>query len=279
MEHADALEILAAGAVEPGGLERLMAGDTPEAAALAGHLAGCDACAQELADLQRDINVIRGAVRTVPPAELRARTLAFVAAVGRDRSTAVPPSPPAALPPAQPVGRWQPARVSAGLAAVAGVVVLSVAISAFLVGGRQDAALQERDAVLAEQREVVSALVSLTTSTLQVEGEADARRVKLSGSAGSGGTGSVVFSPSSGRIVVVVEGIGPPGQGSGLQCWFDQDGRRSQIGRLLFAGTLAYWVGDSPALAAVRPGTTFGISVVDAAGGGLDNAPIMEGRL
>ena len=51
MDHAEARELLEIAAVEPGGLARLMAGDTAEAAALAGHLAGCDECTQEMARL------------------------------------------------------------------------------------------------------------------------------------------------------------------------------------------------------------------------------------
>ena len=45
MDHNDVRELLEDAAVEPGGLERLMAGDTPNAALVAGHLAGCADCA------------------------------------------------------------------------------------------------------------------------------------------------------------------------------------------------------------------------------------------
>src|SRR5438132_548822 len=41
MEHQEVRDILADAAVEPGGLERLMAGDSPTAALVASHLAGC----------------------------------------------------------------------------------------------------------------------------------------------------------------------------------------------------------------------------------------------
>src|SRR2546427_5287529 len=86
MDHAEARELLEIAAVEPGGLARLMAGDTAEAAALAGHLAGCDECTQEMARLRRMAGIVRGVVRTTPPPELREQTLAFVRAVGRLRS-------------------------------------------------------------------------------------------------------------------------------------------------------------------------------------------------
>src|SRR6478736_804494 len=85
MEHAEALERIEMAAVEPGGLERLMAGDTPDAAVVAGHLAGCPDCTAEMERLRRSVGLIRPAVRAVPPPELREQTLAYVAALGRPR--------------------------------------------------------------------------------------------------------------------------------------------------------------------------------------------------
>src|SRR5829696_498084 len=86
MDHAEARELLELAAVEPGGFERLMAGDTAEASALAGHLAGCDDCSDEMLRLRRTGAVAREIVRSTAPADLRQRTLDLVAAVGRDRS-------------------------------------------------------------------------------------------------------------------------------------------------------------------------------------------------
>ena len=53
MEHAEALERIEIAAAEPDGLDRLMAGDTADAAAVAGHLAGCPSCAEELVRIRR----------------------------------------------------------------------------------------------------------------------------------------------------------------------------------------------------------------------------------
>ena len=75
MDHAEAHELLELAAVEPGGLDRLTAGDTPGAAALAGHLAGCPDCTAALARLRRDAAVIAAVVRSTPPPALRQRTL------------------------------------------------------------------------------------------------------------------------------------------------------------------------------------------------------------
>ena len=86
MDHDEALEALQLAAVEPGGLDRLMAGDTPQAAAIAGHLAGCEACTTELERLRRAVPLLRDVVRTTPPADLRERTLALVRERGLPRA-------------------------------------------------------------------------------------------------------------------------------------------------------------------------------------------------
>jgi hypothetical protein len=88
MEHRDAQALLELAAVEPRGFERLAAGDTTEAAALAGHLAGCESCAAEFEHLGRLAREVRASVRELPPTDLRERTLVLVASTGRDRSPA-----------------------------------------------------------------------------------------------------------------------------------------------------------------------------------------------
>ena len=85
MDHDATREELELAAAEPGGLERLMAGDTAAAQAVAAHLAGCDTCSDELARLQRSAPLIRSAVRELPPDDLRARTLAAVRTQGVPR--------------------------------------------------------------------------------------------------------------------------------------------------------------------------------------------------
>src|SRR4029079_16616142 len=94
MDHESTREQLEVAALEPDGLDRLMAGDTATAQAVAGHLAGCPACSDELVRLQRASSVIRGVVREMPPPELRDRILASVRAIGTPRGEAmqVPPS-------------------------------------------------------------------------------------------------------------------------------------------------------------------------------------------
>jgi hypothetical protein len=48
MDHESVHEALEIAAAEPGGLDRLMAGDTPTAMAVAAHLVGCPDCTLEL---------------------------------------------------------------------------------------------------------------------------------------------------------------------------------------------------------------------------------------
>jgi len=59
MDHAEARELLDLAAVEPGGLDRLVAGDTSTATALAGHLAGCPDCTEEFSRLRRTAAILR----------------------------------------------------------------------------------------------------------------------------------------------------------------------------------------------------------------------------
>ena len=103
MEHADVREALEIAAVEPGGLDRLAAGDTTEAALVAGHLAGCADCMDELTRLRRADMLLRPALAGAAPPELRARTLAYVRSVGRERRPAADALPPVPSAPTRPV--------------------------------------------------------------------------------------------------------------------------------------------------------------------------------
>ena len=111
MDHDEVREQLELAATEPAGIDRLMAGDTPLAAAIAAHLAGCSSCTDELDRLRRAAIIIGDAVRTTPPPELRERTLAFVREVGRIRDAT-----PSAVPAPAAAGAAMPVAVSAATA-------------------------------------------------------------------------------------------------------------------------------------------------------------------
>jgi len=75
-----------------GGLDRLAAGESGEAAAASEHLGGCAGCSDELARLRRVEALLRPAIRDEPAAGAPARTLDYVRAVvacGERRKRAV----------------------------------------------------------------------------------------------------------------------------------------------------------------------------------------------
>ena len=288
MDHETTREQLELAALEPGGLDRLVAGDTASAQAVAAHLAGCPSCTAELGRLQRASTLIRDVAREIPPADLRERTLATVraagvprgagadAAVGDDESAVAVPtgaSPAAGALPS--VDRTSPAvrarsRSALGwVAAIAAAVVLSVAATSVIVGGRVD----ER---LASQARTIGALEKVTSATLVITSEPDVRRVALSG-AEPGLAGSLLFSPSTSELVVVATGLTPPPAGQEYRCWVEQAGERQAVGRMFFSEELAYWVGPVPAIKGLVGEATFGVSLVDLDGVDQDPEPILDG--
>ena len=172
MNHADVRELLELAAVESGGLDRIAAGDTREAAAVAGHLAGCPACLEELERLRRSSGVIREFVveeaiadepAVILPPELRERTLALIRQVGVarpvvERAAGVETTDagsrfggPIAVPDPDATGvvaavtvaagasrprSIRPGRRTAWVASIAAAVVLSVVATSALTGAR-----------------------------------------------------------------------------------------------------------------------------------------------
>ena len=280
MDHAEARELLEFAAVEPDGFDRLIAGDTTDASALAGHLAGCESCAAEMARLRQASSAIREVVRTTPPADLRERTLAFVREVGRDRSRATeraeavagvereaaepeaaesePALAGAGAPPANvvPIGPGGGRARSIGrgrwLAAMAAAVVVAIAGTALVVQSRTDQTVQQQTAV-------IDGLSRVTSWYVDVEAQPDAQRIDLV-SPNGGATGTVELSASSRQLVVVARGLSQPPAGQELRCWIEIGGERRSIGRMVFGGGLAYWAGSVIGLGDIGPGARFGVS-------------------
>jgi hypothetical protein len=287
MDHDPTREQLELAAIEPGGLDRLIAGDTASAQAVAAHLAGCPSCTDELARLERAATLIAEAVREMPPADLRDRTMAAVRDLGRARgplSAAAVSAPetaggPVAFAVLQPATATAPTRAPSGrravvgwIAAIAAAVVLSVATTSFLVGGRVDQRL-------AQQTDTIHTLEEVTTATLRVTAEPDARHVALTGTSDPRLVGSLVFSPSTSELVVVTTGLTQPPAGLEYRCWVEQAGRRERVGKMFFSDGLAYWIGPVPAVSGVSSDARFGVSLVDASGTSTDTAPVLGGGL
>jgi len=281
MEHAEARELIEIAAVEPDGLDRLMAGDTPEAARLAGHLADCPACGDELMRVRRVAAVVREVVRDLPPADLRERTLARVAAIGRPRSAAaaapdVPPAPDAAVPVARVRGVRAPSGWMRTIASVAAVLIAVIG-TGVVVSAQRDAEVASQAAALARADQAVTALAKVSAWSMRVSAEDDAAHVVLTGGPGEAAIGTILFAPSTGDLVVVVSDLAEPPEGQEYRCWVEAGSERRPVGRMFFGGGLAYWVGPVEALSDVRPGTTFGITLVDTSGPSLADDPVLLG--
>ena len=271
MDHDEVLEQLELAAVEPDGLARLMAGDTAIAAAVAGHLAGCDACGGEFERLGRAAPLLRDVVRTTPSADLRERTLAYVREHGVSRGAPPAPAGPATAPATVPDTRGRTARLLPWVASIAAVLALAVAGASLL-------AVQGLSQQLAAQERAIAGLEAVTSGTIEITGEPDAQRVALSAS-DTDTTGSLLFSPTTTKLVVVATGLDRPPAGQEYRCWVEVGGERQNVGRMFFGDDLAFWVGDTPAVSEVGPGTTFGVSLADLDSAAIDAPPVIAGEL
>jgi hypothetical protein len=290
MDHDAVREQMELAAVEPDGLERLMAGDTPTAQAVAGHLAGCPSCTEELGRLQRSAVLVRDTVQAMPSPDLKARTLAAIRAEGVVRplpvavagaaaavgGPAVAPTPePNAAPVPEPIPLDRRRRlmpVLGWVATIAAAIVLSVVAASYLVGSRVDDQL-------AAQSVAIKGLQEITTATLTVTAQPDAEHVALAGVSDPELYGGLTYSPSTSELVVVASGLTPPAAGLEYRCWVEVDGKREKVGKMFFNQDLAFWVGPSPAISGLSNGATFGVSLVDAAGSSVDTAPVLLGEL
>ena len=290
MDHEGTREELELAALEPGGLDRLMAGDTATAQAVAAHLAGCPSCSHELVRLGRASTVIREGVRELPPPDLKARTLAAIRAEGVQRPivassgaaamTGGPAGPVSdgstlvGLPAAAATVQRRPSRgqIIGWFGAIAAAVVISVVATTFIVGSRVDQKLAAQDATIA-------ALETLTTATLDVSDEPDAEHVALTGVTDPNLDGSLVFSPTTAELVVVSYGLTRPPAGQEYRCWVEVNGKRQRVGKMFFSNDLAYWAGDAPAVSGVSGAATFGVSLVSVSGQSIETDPVLVGRL
>ena len=305
MNHAEVRDRMELAALEPEGLDRLMAGDTAEAAGIAGHLAGCPACLDELGRLRRTATLVRLALESggptsvgeptaavvragtteeprLPP-ELRERTLAFVRELGVQRPvitlaeaaamTGPPPATPAAAPSAPPAssarrigGRFLgPAAWAASLAAA---VVISVLATSLLLGSGN-----------AGDDTAQADLTRLATWSIDVARAPDARQVALRSPSGAATAGLLAFVPSNGQLVVSARDLAAAPASKEYRCWMEIAGGRTVVGKMHFAAGIAYWVGPVRDLGAVPSGTRFGVSLVDAAGSSVDGDPVLVGTL
>ena len=267
MDHADALAALQLAAIEPGRLDRLAAGDTPEAALLAGHLAACGACRLELERLRRVGPLVREAVSATPDPELRERTLSYVRAMGRPREAAVPTAAGPAPRAGARAGRPYP-RPALWLGSLAAAAALAVVLTASL--------LPTDRAALQREQSTSAGLADVATAMTRLMGQPDLHRIELV-DATSTPQGVLMVSPASGEVLMETGALQPPAAGQAYRCWLETGGTRRQIGWLEFGGGLAYWAGRVDGLQALRPGDRFGVSLVGAQASAAGGPPSLVG--
>jgi len=281
MDHAEALELIELAAVEPDGLDRLMAGDTPESSAVAGHLAGCQACVAELARTRRAAALAREVIASAPDPALRDRTMAFVRDVGRDRTMPVsapgaeaPPASvgsvsPAAAPPPSPIRPTPARRPWVAIAGIAAALLLAVGLG-FAIA----TVLSPAD----DLRQDVAVLQETTETALRLQAAPDTEQVALAATMdGAASAGSVSFSRSGGDLLVVATGLAPLETGAEYICWVEAGGERRRLGEMYSGGDLESWAGEVAGLADLPPDAVFGVSLVPE--GAESGTPVLTGSL
>ena len=153
--------------------------------------------------------------------------------------------------------------------AAAAAIVLVVGSLAFLAGRAE----------VDRYGDAVTALERVNRATLDISADPDAQRVALASTGGSPTSGTLLYSPSSTKLVVVASDLAAPPSGKEYRCWVVVDGQRHDVGRMFFADELAFWVGDTPEVSDLPDGTTFGVSLSDVGSSSLDGDPVIVGEV
>jgi hypothetical protein len=160
------------------------------------------------------------------------------------------------------------------VASIAAAVAIALLGTSILVG-------RDREATIAAQAEDIDSLADVAIWTVRIDGLPDAQHVDLAGTgtAGSGASGTLVFSPTSKEVVVLARGLPEPAAGLEYRCWMEIGGGRTKVGRMFLGGGVAYWVGNVEAVSQAVAGTPFGVSLVQADGDSVSGDPILAGEL
>jgi anti-sigma-K factor RskA len=219
-----------------------------ERAAFARHLAGCDACAAEVAGLTEAASRLAALDAMAPPPGLRDAVMNEVY-----RTRQQPASHRA------PVGSSERPRRSRWLAAVAAAVVgLAGIAGAWAVQESRLADERDRMTALVEQQRQINAV--LTASDAEV----------FTTSVNGGGRVSVVLARSLGEGVVVLAGLPEPGPEKSYQLWLIDDGVPTSAGVLpAGAGEATLLLGE------IRAAQTLGVTQEPAGGSAAPTAPIL----
>ncbi|WP_327695969.1 anti-sigma factor [Streptomyces sp. NBC_00459] len=174
------------------------------------HLTGCEACAQETAELSETAARMGLAVAAAPPAGLREQVLHRITAVRQESPGEPGPSRAVrAGPRARTLSRWALAACLAAATALGGTALWQH---------------QRAEDALAQARRATQ----VTDEIAAVLAAPDAR-TRAAGLTG-GATGTVVVSRDRDRAVFVVSGMTRPPGGKVYQLWFDEGGAMRPAG-------------------------------------------------
>jgi hypothetical protein len=192
---------------------------------------------------------------------------AFDDATGPVPVSGPPPAPVPIERARQRTGGWR-LPWATGLAAAA-AIALAVGFGA--------GSLLQVDRVASREAQI-EILERSAQTTVRIERQADAMHVGLSATpAGGAATGSLVFSPSTGEIVVTADGLAHEPAGKEYGCWVDVNGVRTRLGKMYWGGEVATWAGPAKALADLPAGAQFGVSL-GPVGGGPGSEPVLVGH-
>jgi hypothetical protein len=302
MDHAEVRDQLDQAAVEPGLLAAL-------GAAAFGHLSVCSECLAEYRALERiadafALSAAEEPAGTAAPGaaaalvagrerasdDLRDRTLAFVRAHGVARGASAPvaatsgatdrPALDSAARPtlasADELARGPAARRPWFARLSAAPAWITLAAAAVLVVGVAAAGLglvNQRDAVVAER----AGLAAVTAAVDEIVRQPDHRSVALTPVGEGTAGGSITWSPATGGVVVLSNGLPAPAAGAVYKCWIEQGGQRAASWDMAFSDGVAYWSGSASGWGGNVPyGARFGISL-DQVGGTSPGAPLLVG--
>lgn len=177
--------------------------DDIERAAFRRHLAGCETCTLEVAELRETTARLTDATATTPPPQLRANVLAEAR---RTRQVGPAKADRESHTGAAALARWR--RWTAG-AVAAGILAVGAATATFVIQEQRVRDAQRIEAVVSAPDAVV-------------------RRVPVTG----GGEVTMVISPSRDAGVVMLNGLSTPDSAHAYQLWFIAGGRATSAGVL-----------------------------------------------
>lgn len=222
-----------------------------ERAAFARHIAACDACATEVAELAETASRLGSAVAQPPPARLRE---AVLAEVSRTRQVSAGRPAKAGTDSTQRWRRFTAAAVAAAVLGIAGTATVWAVQEA-----RVDDAQRLAEQVAADQARISAVLAAPDV------------RIRSTTVAG-GGTVTVALAPSLDDGAILVSGLPAPGADKAYQLWLLRGAAPTS------AGVMA---ADAGAGAAVVHGIagvdTIGVTVEPAGGSASPTLPVVVG--